>query len=360
MKIYKKYKKHIALAIAVVMISIILYYVFSIIQFGQDIHEDDANPPPNQHRPNEGTADNEPPEWQGEERVNIMLLGVDARDADRHGNTRSDTIMVLSVDPVTKQVHLFSVMRDTYVPIPGYGQGRVNAAHAFGGPSLAMQTVGDLLDLPIHYYVSIDFEGFIALVDAIGGIEFEVEKNMRYVDPTDDPAYGTIDLQAGLQVLDGEKALQYVRFRHDLYSDYSRTERQRNLMTAVAKEMLTFSSVLKLPSTLRDIQPYIKTNLTLEQMWALGNLGFKTRNSEIVTEQLPPSSLLREEKINGADVITVNTDSLRAHVHELLQAPSAPSEPDAEAEPGASAAAGSDAAAGAGAAAGAVAAQRAQ
>lgn len=324
----KKYKKHIALALALIMISIILYYVFSIIQFGKDIHEDGANPSPNQHQPHEGNSDNEPPEWQGEERVNIMLLGVDSRDADQHGNTRSDTIMVLSVDPLTKQAHLFSVLRDTYVPIPGHGQNRVNAAHALGGPTLAMQTVSELLDLPIHYYVSIDFEGFIALVDAIGGIEFEVEKNMRYVDPTDDPAYGTIDLKAGLQVLDGEKALQYVRFRHDRYSDYSRTERQRNLMTAVAKEMLTFSSILKLPSTLKEIQPYIKTNLTLDQMWALGNLGFKARNSEIVTDQLPPASLLREETINGASVLTVNLDRLRTYVHEQLEPPT---EPDAAA-----------------------------
>lgn len=319
----KKYSKYIALALAIIMISIVIYYVVSIIKFGEGIHDDSTNPPPNQHQPNEGSDTIEPPEWQGNERVNIMLLGIDARDADRHGNTRSDTIMVLSIDPLTKQAHLFSVMRDTYVPIPGYGHNRVNAAHAFGGPSLAMQTVSELLDLPIHYYVSIDFEGFIALVDAIGGIEFEVEKNMKYVDPTDDPAYGIIDLKEGLQVLDGEKALQYVRFRHDLYSDFSRTERQRNLLTAVAKEMLTFSSIISLPSTLKEIQPYIKTNLTLDQMWALGNLGFKARNSEIVTEQLPPRSLLREEKINDLDVITVNYDRLRDYVHELLE-PSAP------------------------------------
>src|SRR5690606_33232027 len=117
------------------------------------------------------------------------------------------------------------------------------------------ETVGNLLDLDIQYYVFVDFQGFINLIDAIGGVEFEVEKNMYYHDPAD-PEY-TIDLKKGLQVLDGDKALQYVRFRYDTLGDYTRTGRQRELMKAIAKKMLTATSILTLPNTLQKIEPYI-------------------------------------------------------------------------------------------------------
>lgn len=315
-----KYKKRIFLTLAVILVLIISYYMYSIIQFGKDIQDNEQLPPVSNGEDNPIVEPkDEPPEWKGKDRVNILLLGIDSRDADEQGRARSDTIMVLSVDPATNSAALFSVMRDTYAAIPGYANQRINAAHAYGGANLAMTAVGDLLDLPIHFYVSIDFEGFIALVDAIGGIEFEVEKNMRYVDPSDDPAYGNINLEKGLQLLDGDKALQYVRFRHDTYADFTRTERQRNIMKAVAKEMLTVSNLIKLPQTLQKIEPYIKTNMTLQEMWALGNLGYKIKADEIVTEQLPPRHLLREEVINDAEVITADLDKLQAYVQEVFE-----------------------------------------
>lgn len=316
-----KNKKRIFLFIAIILVLIVSYYMYSIIQFGKGIQDDQQQQPPVTNGENNPIVDpkDEPPEWTGKDRVNILLLGIDARDADAQGRARSDTIMVLSIDPATNNAALFSIMRDTYAAIPGYAKQRINAANAYGGPDLAMTAVGDLLDLPIHFYVSIDFEGFIALVDAIGGIEFEVEKNMRYYDPTDDPAYGTINLEKGLQVLDGDKALQYVRFRHDTYADYTRTERQRNIMKAVAKEMLTVSNLIRLPQTLQKIEPYIKTNLTLQQMWALGNLGYKIKADDIVTEQLPPRHLLRDEVINDAKVITTDLDKLQAYVQDVFE-----------------------------------------
>lgn len=315
-----KYKKRIFLTLAVILVLIISYYMYSIIQFGKDIQDNEQLPPVSNGEDNPIVEPkDEPPEWKGKDRVNILLLGIDSRDADEQGRARSDTIMVLSVDPATNSAALFSVMRDTYAAIPGHANQRINAAHAYGGANLAMTAVGDLLDLPIHFYVSIDFEGFIALVDAIGGIEFEVEKNMRYVDPSDDPAYGNINLEKGLQLLDGDKALQYVRFRHDTYADFTRTERQRNIMKAVAKEMLTVSNLIKLPQTLQKIEPYIKTNMTLQEMWALGNLGYKIKADEIVTEQLPPRHLLREEVINDAEVITADLDKLQAYVQEVFE-----------------------------------------
>lgn len=313
----QKYKKWIILTLSFIVIGIISFYSFSIIQFGKDIQD-----PPSQKQSNESVEDQDPveppPEWEGTERVNVLLLGVDARGAELNDPPRSDTVMVLSIDPLTKQAHLFSILRDTYVNIPGYGMERMNAAYAVGGTDLAMQTVSELMDIPIHFYVRIDFEGFIEIVDAIGGIQFEVEKDMKYNDPTDLPEYN-IDLKKGLQHLDGNKALQYVRFRHDRLSDFTRTERQRNLMKAVADKMLSFSSLVRLPFTLEKIEPYINTNMTLKQMWALGNLSKGIKAEGLVGDQLPPNTLLKEETIRGASVITVDPLQLQSYIQERFE-----------------------------------------
>ncbi len=316
----RKHRKWIIISLCVLIIGILIYYSYFIFNFGKGIKEAEQQKLPNQinekENENQTKQQEAPPPWEGTERVNILLLGIDSRGG-AFEEPRSDTIMLVSIDPLTEKANLFSILRDTYVEIPGFGMNRMNAAYAFGRSELAMQTISLLLDLPIHYYVSIDFEGFIHLVDAIGGIHFEVEKDMKYTDPTDLPEYN-IDLKQGYQHLDGNKALQYVRFRYDRLSDFTRTERQRNLLQTVADKMLSFSSLIRLPSTLDKIEPYIKTNVTLRQMWALGILGNKVNNNEIMSTQLPPNSLLREENIQGSEVITVDSLDLQAFVQEQL------------------------------------------
>ncbi|MFX3631293.1 MAG: LCP family protein [Candidatus Pristimantibacillus sp.] len=258
----------------------------------------------------------EVPKWEGKERVNILLLGVDARGLDKDQVPRSDTMLVASLDPVTKKIHLFSVLRDTYVDIEGHGRGRINTAITLGGPTLAMKTVGDLLDLDIQYYVYTDFEGFKALIDEIGGVNFEVEKDMHYTDGADDNLYD-IDLKAGYQLLDGDKALQYVRFRHDAMSDFTRTERQRNLLTAVAKQTLTTGNILKFDDILNSVAPYIKMDISTSDMLKLARLGVDAHVAG--TAQVPPMDLIADEKVGGASVLAVrDLDRLHAFVQETL------------------------------------------
>lgn len=258
----------------------------------------------------------EVPKWEGKERVNILLLGGDARDAQEGEISRSDSILVASFDPVTKKAHLFSVLRDTYGPIEGHGEGRINSAVTIGGPSLAMKTVGDMLGLEIQYYVYTDFEGFKSLIDTIGGIYFEVEKNMRYVDNADGNRYD-IDLKKGYQLLDGDKALQYVRFRHDAMSDYTRTERQRNFLQAVAKEMQSTWNLIRMKAILESVSPYIETNLSVGDMLKLGQLGLESHVGS--TAQVPPMELVSEENRGGASVIGIrDQDALLGYVQEVL------------------------------------------
>lgn len=258
----------------------------------------------------------EVPKWEGKERVNILLLGGDARDADEGEYARSDSIMVASFDPVTKKAHLFSVLRDTFGHIEGYGEGRINTALTLGGPPLAMKTVGDLLGLEIQYYVYTDFEGFKALIDTIGGIWFDVEKRMRYTDNADGNRYD-IDLQPGYQLLDGDKALQYVRFRHDALSDYTRTERQRNFLKAVAKELQSAWNIIKMKQILESVEPYIRTNLEVGDMLKLGQLGVESHVGG--TAQIPPMELVQEKNAGGASVIGIRDyDALLGYVQEIL------------------------------------------
>ncbi|MNI19665.1 Regulatory protein MsrR [compost metagenome] len=257
----------------------------------------------------------EPPKWEGTERVNILLMGVDARGLKKGEIPRSDTMLVASIDPVSKKGYLFSIMRDTYTKIPDHGSDRINTAITHG-PNTAMKAVSDLLGIPIQYYVYTDFQGFIELVDAVGGVDFYVEKDMKYTSKADNHEYD-INLKKGFQHLDGTTALQYVRFRHDAMSDYSRTERQRNFLTAVAEKMKSTTSIMKLPSILEKMNPYIDTNLSVEDMWKLATIGYSSQMS--ASEQIPPMGLLVEKNIGGSEVLGVrNEDDLKTYVQNVL------------------------------------------
>ncbi|AZN39498.1 LCP family protein [Paenibacillus albus] len=264
-----------------------------------------------------------PPEWQGTERVNILIMGGDNRGLQKNETARSDSMMVVSVDPVTKKAHLFSVLRDTYVDIEGHGDGRINTALALGGPNLAMKTIGDLLGLNIQYYVYTDFEGFKSLIDALGGIKnFDVEKDMNYVDNADGNRYD-IHLKKGVQDLDGTKALQYVRFRHDAMSDFTRTERQRKLLSAVSDELKSGWNLLKMKKIVDSIQPYVESNIEVTDMMKLAQLGVKT--SVAGQTQVPPMELLGGEKVGGASVLAVSdSDKLLTFVQDELAKDTAP------------------------------------
>ncbi|MHA7967282.1 LCP family protein [Paenibacillus sp. CAU 1782] len=299
--------------VAAVIIGITIYWGVGVYSALNDFQK-----PPEESRFQEVEPEKtvEIPKWEGKERVNILLLGGDARDAAEGEVARSDSLLVASFDPVTKQAHLFSILRDTYTDIEGYGRGRINTAITVGGPSLAMKSAGDLLGLEIQYYVYTDFEGFKSLIDTIGGIWFDVEKNMRYRDNADGNRYD-INLEKGYQLLDGDKALQYVRFRHDAMSDYTRTERQRNFLKAVADKLQTGWNLIRMKEILDSVSPYIETNLAVSDMLKLAQLGVESHVGG--TAQVPPMELVKEETIGGASVISVrDEDALLGYVQEIL------------------------------------------
>ncbi|MEK0312741.1 LCP family protein [Cohnella sp. 56] len=277
-----------------------------------------------------------PPEWTGTERVNVLLMGGDNRGLTKGETPRSDSMLIASFDPATKNVHLFSILRDTYVKIPGHGSDRLNAALSIGGPNLSMKTISELTGLDIQYYVYADFQGFIKLVDAIGGVDFYVEKDMHYTSAADKHMFD-IDLKKGQQHLDGDHALQYVRFRHDRLSDYTRTERQRAFLGAVADKLQSGWNLIKLPTILNKVVPYIETNMSVDDMWKLASLGYKSHQAG--SAQLPPMNLLVEQNIGGSTIGIRNEDKLREYIQEVLA-----SDSSTAASPGASGSASASAA----------------
>ncbi|WP_051331017.1 LCP family protein [Aneurinibacillus terranovensis] len=258
------------------------------------------------------------PEWTGKDRVNVMLLGVDKRDGEQ--STRSDSILLASIDPVTKNTELFSILRDSWVSIPGYKKNRINTAYEIGGPELMAKTVEKLTGLPIHYYVVTDFRGFEKVVDALGGVDMYVEKDMNYL-LYDDKGYFDIHLKKGFQHLDGHKALQYVRFRHDKMGDFTRTERQRKFLKVLADKLKTTTGIWNLPSVLEAMSPYIATNMGATDMIRLANLAYDIDTAKIKAEQIPPNVILREKTIGGAQVIDPRPAQTKEYIHGLLQTP---------------------------------------
>ncbi len=209
-------------------------------------------------------------------RVAILLIGTDQRNREP---SRADTIMVAFVDPDGGEFSLLSIPRDTYAQIPGRGKEKIAHAHAYGGPDLLMKTVENLLHIPIVKYVELNFRGFEGVIDILGGVEIEVEKAMYY------PPEG-IDLKPGLQRLNGNQALQYVRYRSD-GDDLTRIKRQQRFLGAVAEQALRISSLVKIPELAKEINAYTQTNLNTKEMIGLARILKESGTSKFDAATLP-------------------------------------------------------------------------
>ena len=217
------------------------------------------------------------------EGFNVLLLGVDEREGEI--GARADTVILMNVDNKHNRVALLSIPRDTKVNIPGRGTNKINDAYVFGGPELTAKTVSELVGIPVKNYVVANFDGFEGVVDALGGVTIDVERNMYHFD--DIYPEHTINLKKGEQLLDGHKALQYVRFRGDALGDISRTERQLNFLTVLGGEAMQPSTVTKLHKLMPSVYKCVDTNLPLNQMAKLAMAARNLGSVEIVTQTLP-------------------------------------------------------------------------
>lgn len=209
-----------------------------------------------------GARNGAPGLMAGEHTVHVMILGVDER-ADDVG--RSDTLMVATLDTESGKGALLSVPRDTRLAIDGHGYDKANHAYAFGGHALSMSTVENLLGVPMDHYIIVNTSAFERIIDAIGGVDINVEKRMHYEDPWDDNGGLVIDLYPGEQHMDGKKAIQYVRYR-DGEGDIGRIGRQQKFMKAVLAKVISPEILPRLPKLIEEVSSAVKTDMSLTEM----------------------------------------------------------------------------------------------
>ncbi len=219
--------------------------------------------------------------WLGDGQVNILFMGVDARSAEV--NSRSDTMILASIDKRSSKAVLVWIPRDTRIAV-GKGHDRINSVNALKGPEAACQAVGDLLDTKVDYYVLTNFQGFSKIIDTLGGVHIDVETAMSHYDP--DPTLN-INLSKGPQLLNGADALRYVRYRSPLTADIGRTARQQKFIKAVIAEMFTSKNIFKLPELVPQLIAQVKTNLPATEVTALATLAQKFNTGNVVTQTLP-------------------------------------------------------------------------
>lgn len=241
----------------------------------------------------EGPQEDVEPVPQGSK--NVLLLGLDARDG---GTGRTDTIMVANVDFDTGKINLLSVPRDSRVFLEGKYD-RINAAYVYGGIDMITESVENLLDIELDHYAIIYFQGFVEVVDLLGGVKVNVPERMYH------PNEG-IDLQPGVQALDGDDALGYARYRYTENGDLDRARHQQEILEALRKKVFSPSTVTKIPELITIAYEYIETDLTNSELMKLADNSSKFSEQEIDSAVLPGEIV----KIDGLWYYEVDEEQL--------------------------------------------------
>lgn len=321
----KRKKKRTALAVSVLVILLIIlgvlayaYMLLENINY-REITDDDAalgiTPAPDTE------------EGETIPRVtNIVLFGLDKRDPDEA--SRTDSIIVVSLDGNHKKIKITSFMRDMYVTIPGEDDGRINAAYTYGGAPLAIKTINSNFGLDIRNYVAVDFIGLEKIIDKVGGVEVnvksgevkELNRRVQEVAALEGVKNPPTVKKAGLQILDGRQAVAYARIRKVGNADYERTQRQRNVLNSLYRKVKS-QGIAKLPGTVSGMLPYVETSLKKTQIMqlAIEVAGYDADALEQL--RLPVDGGFTSKSIKGMQVlvpdIELNTKLLHQFIYDV-------------------------------------------
>lgn len=264
-----------------------------------------------------------PEVWDGASRVTVLMMGLDYRDwAAGEGAPRTDTMILLTLDPIARTAGMLSIPRDLWVNIPGFEYGRINTAYSLGesfkypdggGAGLAMATVEELLGVPIDYYAQIDFYAFERFIDEIEGVKIDVKEKI-VVDPLGDN--NTKTLKPGVQTLPGDLALAYARQRKTEGGDFDRAQRTQQVIMGIRDRVLNLNMlptlIAKAPVLYQELSAGVHTNLTLEQAIRLAWLAQQIPEENIKQGFIgPPDQVLLVKSPNGDDVLKPITDQIR-------------------------------------------------
>lgn len=264
-----------------------------------------------------------PEPWNGKERVNILLLGIDQREGEKDPCYRTDTMIVFTLDPVTMQAGILSIPRDIWVPIPGYDNNRINTANCLGdtrdypggGMALAEKTVENFLGVNVHYAARINFTAFENFVDRMGGVDIEVPEDIYDATyPTNDYGTEVFSVDKGTQHMDGATALKYARTRHSGNGDFDRARRQQQVILAMKEKLqdprTMASLVSQAPALLEELRTSVKTDMTLDQIQQLAVLATKIERSKIKSEVLDQRYTMFATTPEGYQVIIPDREKI--------------------------------------------------
>lgn len=275
--------------------------------------------------------------WSGHDRVTVLFLGIDQR-CDEVGPTRTDSMMIATLDPVAQTAAVLSLPRDLWIEIPGFGIDRINQAHYLGeannypgggGPALAVETVAAALGIPIDYYVTVNFDAFIEVIDLIGGIDIEVPEEID--DPNyPDSCYGydPFQIDSGRHHLDGETALKYARTRATYGGDVDRAGRQQQVVLAAREKIARLGMLPQLigqsPELWQTFQRNVRTDLSLEEAIQLALLVQEISRENIRTAVIDYDYVYDQTTPDGQQVLVPIRENIRALRDELFIPPAVP------------------------------------
>ena len=255
--------------------------------------------------------------------TNIALFGTDQRYDE---NSRSDAIMILTLDGKHKKIKLTSIMRDSYVHIDGYGMDKINHAYFYGGPTLAVRTINENFGLDIRNYATVNFNQLMEIVDAIGGVDIEIKdyelNNINSQIEYQSRLYGkpaTYIDSPGMKHLNGIQALGYSRVRYVGNGDFERTQRQRDLLDALFHEALNLNKI-EYPEVARKIFPYVQTSMTIEDGLKFSGI-FLNNSISVEKARLPADSgpaIGEGQLINGVSYLVYDLDAAKSAIRAFI------------------------------------------
>lgn len=247
---------------------------------------------------------------KNEDIINLVLFGIDTRDIDYDGS-RTDTIIIVTIDNKHNKIKLSSIMRDTYVNIPGEKMDKINHAYSYGGPELSIITINQNFNMNIKDYVTVNFVALEKIIDTLGGVEIDVKP-----EEVSSIGYGAI---SGVQNLTGKQAVNYCRIRYIGNADYERTERQRRVLTKVIKKLQEDQSLSNMVALLEMTMPYVETSLTQREILNMGIKILATGRRPIEETRLPLSKNSKGTMINGVYyLVPVTIEDNSGYLHDFI------------------------------------------
>jgi len=260
--------------------------------------------------------------------VIVLLLGSDRREGWTHW--RTDTLILVAVDTRGHTAGLLSIPRDLWVYIPGRGNERINTAdlrgemgkYPGGGPALIKKTIEYNLGLPVHYYVRVDLQGFVKIIDTLGGVTVDVDCPLsdRFPDPDSPTGFTDLDLSPGIYHLDGKTALYYSRSRLST-SDFDRSRRQQKVIRGIWEQALRLDILPRIPELWQALSDAFQTDLSLEQVLTLAYLGTQMEPQNIHGHFIDRTMVTGWRTPQGAQVVLPNHEKIRQVVAQFLAPP---------------------------------------